>query len=48
MNSIEREIINRQHDKKRREESAETFGNVMGFLVILATFVGVMSVLINN
>ena len=48
MNSIEREIINRQHDKKCREESAATFGNVMGFLVILATFVGVMAVLINN
>ena len=48
MNSIEREIINRKHDKKRNEEGAAIFGNVMGFLAILAVFIGVMAVLINN
>ena len=48
MNSIEREIINRKHDKKRNKKEAERFGNVMGFLAILAGFIGVMAVLINN
>ena len=48
MNSIEREIINRKHDKKRNKEGAAIFGNVMGFLTISAGFIGVMAVLINN
>ena len=35
---------------KRAEgkEAGERFGNVMGFLTILAGFIGVMAVLINN
>ena len=48
MNSIEREILKRKHEKKRNKEGAAIFGSVMGFLAILAGFAGVMAVLISN
>ena len=46
MNSIEREIINRKHDKKRNKEGAAIFGNVMGYLVVVAGIVGIMKLFI--